>query len=538
MLTIKTREYPEGSLIGRFFDWTYRLSHGSADKEHDALTKHVIGLYAKAYLSSVNIEFPEPDLYDIRTVTKLSDKKPAPLDAARLKDYETTTHNKLRNAVAIRYPKGTYQHENLLVTNDNHYQPVMLSHQDGDLVPGWYIYAPVLTQWVNVDRIFNENRENIESGKKLNYWYSRIVVSEEAEREYKRVNRRLKMKNTVKHVFYKVFHTIDSVVLCLRFPFLYPRNRFTGLHYNNWKILDYAKALHQKNSAFMCIRVMDDPQKEFHYVTPHHPALNTAVEEIEKNHTVTTYSVTLPGKKEYVVCRDEQFKIFPRKMQFNVVWCHANQMHTYHPDFGWIDVPPYDREKMPADMFLHAEDKDYANYYYTYVKNRWVKYWEQLVMWFHNYVLAFVFCIPTSNELDALDDGWMKKFGIQICKDLRAALIKDKFLFKYRISQIKEKFGGLRWYDNGRTKEIEDIISKYEDISEHTCNTCGRPARYITSGYILPLCENCISEKGKLRASVLDDDGYYIGKIDNDGNFVPKNTKPDGDDTSEDEDSE
>lgn len=24
--------------------------------------------------------------------------------------------------------------------------------------------------------------------------------------------------------------------MCLRYPFLYPRNRFTGLHYNNWKV--------------------------------------------------------------------------------------------------------------------------------------------------------------------------------------------------------------------------------------------------------------------------------------------------------------
>ena len=523
MLTIKTKVYEDKSLVGRFFDWKYKLSHGcSADPKHEALTTQAKNLYSKAYLSSVNIEFPEPDLYDIRTVLRLSDKKPIVLENVRLKDYEVTTHGKLRNGIVIKYPKGNYQHENLIVKNDNHYCPILLAYQDGDLVPGWYIYSPKHEKWVNIDHIFNDNIDDIESGKKLNYWISTLTVSEELDKEYKKVYRKLNFLNGVKHVFYKVFHTIDSVILCLRFPFLYPRNRFTGLHYNNWKIIDYTKELRNKNTAFMCIRVMDDSSKEYHYVTPHHPELCTEVEEIELGHTVVQYMIELPDKSKYLVCRDEQSKHFPRKMQFNVVWCHANRMHTYHPDFGWLEIPPYDKEKINTDLFMHADGKDYSNYYYTYVKNRFVLYWEKFVVWFHDYVLGFIFCIPTTNELDALDDGWMKAFGIQICKDLRAALIKDKFLFKYRISQIKEKFVQLRWYDNARTKEIDDIISKYEALSEHTCITCGRPAKYITSGYILPLCENCISEKGKLRASVFDDDGHYIGKINEDGEFVPK----------------
>lgn len=33
-------------------------------------------------------------------------------------------------------------------------------------------------------------------------------------------------------------HTFSSIVLCIQYPFLYPRNRFTGKHYNNWKLDD------------------------------------------------------------------------------------------------------------------------------------------------------------------------------------------------------------------------------------------------------------------------------------------------------------
>ena len=37
-----------------------------------------------------------------------------------------------------------------------------------------------------------------------------------------------------------------NIYLCLRFPFLYPRNRFTGRHYNNWWIRDKIQEIRKK----------------------------------------------------------------------------------------------------------------------------------------------------------------------------------------------------------------------------------------------------------------------------------------------------
>ena len=54
-------------------------------------------------------------------------------------------------------------------------------------------------------------------------------------------------------------------------------------------------------------------------------------------------------------------------------------------------------------------------------------------------------------ELDSLPRGWKKKFGIKISKDLLILFRKSatkNFHKQYRISQIKEKYGSLRWYDN------------------------------------------------------------------------------------------
>jgi len=40
-------------------------------------------------------------------------------------------------------------------------------------------------------------------------------------------------------------------------------------------------------------------------------------------------------------------------------------------------------------------------------------------------------------------------------------------------TQIKEKFGGLRFYINSGSKEIHEIISRYEELSYEICEVCG-----------------------------------------------------------------
>ena len=47
----------------------------------------------------------------------------------------------------------------------------------------------------------------------------------------------------MKNPFKLIYKIIKNSILCIRFPFLYPRNRFSDLHYNNWKINNYCKKL-------------------------------------------------------------------------------------------------------------------------------------------------------------------------------------------------------------------------------------------------------------------------------------------------------
>lgn len=96
-----------------------------------------------------------------------------------------------------------------------------------------------------------------------------------------------------------------------------------------------------------------------------------------------------------------------------------------------------------------------------------------------------------STWLDQIPPGWRIAFGADLCKELKDALIKDNALEKYRIIEIKGKFGGLTWYDNWSTKNVSKVLTKYEKLSYETCAFCGQPAKYISKGWIYPYCESC-----------------------------------------------
>ena len=93
--------------------------------------------------------------------------------------------------------------------------------------------------------------------------------------------------------------------------------------------------------------------------------------------------------------------------------------------------------------------------------------------------------------LDDMPSGWRKAFGLQMCQEIQDVIDRDH-ITDYSVSQVKEKFGYLCWYDNGGNRAIQDIISKYEKISTQTCMFCGRPAEYVTRGWIGYYCGECI----------------------------------------------
>jgi len=97
----------------------------------------------------------------------------------------------------------------------------------------------------------------------------------------------------------------------------------------------------------------------------------------------------------------------------------------------------------------------------------------------------------TWTEMDSMPVGWRISFGKDLLNELKEALLKSNSLYDYMILDIKEKYGTLRWYDNGNTMAGDDVIRKYEQLSAETCIKCGEPSTHFTEGWIMPLCDAC-----------------------------------------------
>lgn len=55
--------------------------------------------------------------------------------------------------------------------------------------------------------------------------------------------------------------------------------------------------------------------------------------------------------------------------------------------------------------------------------------------------------------------------------------------------QVKEKFGGLRFYIDQGSPEQYAVISFVESLSYHTCEVCGAPGSSRTGGWVRTLCD-------------------------------------------------
>lgn len=65
------------------------------------------------------------------------------------------------------------------------------------------------------------------------------------------------------------------------------------------------------------------------------------------------------------------------------------------------------------------------------------------------------------------------------------------------VSQVKEKFGTLRFYVDRGNDEIHAMINMAESMSARTCEVCGSPGKSNSHGWITTLCETHRNEKEK-----------------------------------------
>ena len=109
--------------------------------------------------------------------------------------------------------------------------------------------------------------------------------------------------------------------------------------------------------------------------------------------------------------------------------------------------------------------------------------------------------------MNMMPEGWRKAFGMQMVEELNEILVKANCVKSYRINQIKEKWGGLRWYDNFAVPVFNDEYyrwqRKYTDLAEKTCFICGNPATF-KGDWNVPYCDDCL-HGSRLRRNRKDD---------------------------------
>lgn len=82
-------------------------------------------------------------------------------------------------------------------------------------------------------------------------------------------------------------------------------------------------------------------------------------------------------------------------------------------------------------------------------------------------------------------------------KRIISSLIEDLHLLGWdgKVLQVKEKFGGLRFYVELETLEIQERILEAGRRSMITCEECGEPGELQNTGWIKCLCADCVKKR-------------------------------------------
>jgi hypothetical protein len=89
-------------------------------------------------------------------------------------------------------------------------------------------------------------------------------------------------------------------------------------------------------------------------------------------------------------------------------------------------------------------------------------------------------------------DGWFDLI-YKLCEDI------TKLDPDVQAVQVKEKFGGLRFYIGGTVSEgVYPRIMEAENESYKVCEVCGKPGKPNKEGWIQTLCMKCRRRKERL----------------------------------------
>lgn len=108
---------------------------------------------------------------------------------------------------------------------------------------------------------------------------------------------------------------------------------------------------------------------------------------------------------------------------------------------------------------------------------------------------------PMMTSANNVGEGWHK-----LLRDLEGLLnILDP---DYELQQVKEKFGGLRYYAQTQKTDVDKsfhwAIHAAEGLSVHICEECGEPGKtHSIYGWLHTLCDTHETERRKNHAKTM-----------------------------------
>jgi hypothetical protein len=91
-------------------------------------------------------------------------------------------------------------------------------------------------------------------------------------------------------------------------------------------------------------------------------------------------------------------------------------------------------------------------------------------------------------------DAWSRDNREQFVREKRAGI--PPVVQQVQAHQIKEKFGGLRFYYGGGDSDIYAMVRMAEYMSFRMCEACGAPGKLRGGGWISTLCDEHAKPKG------------------------------------------
>jgi hypothetical protein len=106
--------------------------------------------------------------------------------------------------------------------------------------------------------------------------------------------------------------------------------------------------------------------------------------------------------------------------------------------------------------------------------------------------------------------GWwpiIESLSANIQQHIDWANRKEKVCPQVVVEQVKEKFGGLRFYYQGGDEQIHGMVRMAEAWASCSCEECGSPGERRGGGWVRTLCDFHVAEREALHAEQAKKEG-------------------------------